>query len=44
MLKKMKKKYEKAEISIAHLSKDDVISTSQTSPEDTDFEGGQSPW
>jgi hypothetical protein len=40
----MKKAYEKAEIDVVFLSRDDVISTSQPSIEDTDFEGGQSPW
>ena len=40
----MKKTYEKVEINVVHLGIDDIVTASQPNNEDTDFEGGQSPW
>ena len=36
--------YEKVEINVVHLGIDDIVTASQPNNEDTDFEGGQSPW
>ena len=40
----MKKMYEKAELDVVYLGADDIVTASQPNLEDTDLEGGQSPW